>query len=218
VSKPRHVYRPPRGRYSGIFAIIGGVIATLAVFIAIPLSQKLADMTSPPPVRMPEPEAAPPPEQEMVMEEPPPEEPEEEPPEPPPESAPDLDMALDVGDLSLGTGGGFALSIPNFAMGGGDDAFGGGDLETPPQPYVKSQPVYPSNLLSKGVGGKVEIACVIDAGGGVSSTKIRKSSGNSSLDEAALKAVRKWKFKPAVRGGKKVKATCVVPFNFEVKR
>lgn len=218
MSKPRHVYRPPRGRYSGIFAIIGGVIATLAVFIAIPLSQKLADMTSPPPIAMPEPEAAPPPEQELVVEEPPPEEPEEEPPEPPPESAPDLEMAsLDV-DLSVGPGGGVSLAIPVFAMAGGDDPFGSGDLETPPQPTVKSQPVYPSSLLNKGIGGKVEIACVIDASGAVSGTKVRKSSGNSALDQAALKAVRKWKFKAAVRGGKKVKSTCVVPFNFEIKR
>lgn len=217
MSRPRHVYRPPRGRYSGIFAIIGGVIATLAVFIAIPLSQKLADMTSPAPIAMPEPEAAPPPEMELVVEEPPPEEPEEEPPEPPPESAPNLDMALDV-ELSVGPGGGVSLSIPKFAMAGGDDPFGSGDLESPPKPYRKSPPVYPSNLLSKGVGGKVEIACVINASGAISSSKVRKSSGNSSLDQAALKAVRKWKFNPAVRGGKKVKATCVVPFNFEIKR
>lgn len=217
MSKERHVYRPPSGRYSGIFALLGGVIATLAVFIAIPLSQKLSDMTSPPPIAMPEPEAAPPPEEELVMEEPPPEEPEEEPPEPPPESAPDLEMALDV-DLSLGAPGGVALNIPTFAMSGGDDPFGGGDMETPPQAYVKTQPVYPNYLLSKGIGGKVEIACVIDASGAVSSTKVRKSSGNSSLDQAALKAVKKWKFKPAVRGGQKVKATCVVPFNFEIKR
>lgn len=217
MSGQRHVYRPPRGRNSGIFAILGGVLATLAVFIAIPLSQKLADMTTPAPIAMPEPEAVPPPEQELVVEEPPPEEPEEEPPEPPPESAPDLDMALDIGDLSVGPAGGLAISIPNFAINGGDDPFGGGDLETPPQPYVKSQPVYPSQLLNKRIGGKVEIACVIDANGGLSSCKVRKSSGNGALDQAALKAVRKWKFKPAVRGGRKVRATCVVPFNFEVK-
>lgn len=219
MSKPqRHVYRPPRGRYSGIFAIIGGVIATLAVFIAIPLSQKLADMASPPTVAMPEPPPPPPPATLDLIEDPPPDDPIEDPPEPPPESAPNLDMALDIGDLTLGPGGGFAMTVPVFAMNGGDDPFGSDDMQTPPQPYVKTQPVYPSNLLSKGVGGKVEIACVIDAGGAVSSTKVRKSSGNSSLDQAALKAVRKWKFKPAVRGGKKVKATCVVPFNFEIKR
>jgi len=218
MSRERHVYRPPRGRYSGIFAILGGVIATLCVFVAIPLSQKLADLTSPPPVVIPEPEAAPPPEQELLVEEPPPEEIEEDPPEPPPQDAPNLDLALDVGDLSLGTGGGFVMEIPKFLMKGGDDPFGGGDLDSPPEPFSKSQPVYPSRLLSQGKGGKVLIAVVVDDGGRVVSTKVRQSSGYSELDQAALKAVKRWKFKPAVRGGRKVKATAVVPFNFEVKR
>ena len=77
---------------------------------------------------------------------------------------------------------------------------------------------YGEQTICAQLGGKVEIACVIDASGAISSSKVRKSSGNSSLDQAALKAVRKWKFNPAVRGGKKVKATCVVPFNFEIKR
>ncbi|MEM1085751.1 MAG: energy transducer TonB [Verrucomicrobiota bacterium] len=218
MKKERHVYRPPRGRRSGAYAVLGGIVATLLVFIAIPLSQKLADMTTPKVVVMPDPPPPPPPEELTVIEEEPPPEPEEEPPEPPPESAPDLEMALDVGDLSLGTGGGLALSIPKFAIGGGDDPFGGGDLESPPQPYAKSPPVYPNQLLSKGVGGKVLVSCVVDAKGAVVSTKIKESSGNRLLDQAAIKAVKRWKFKPAVRGGKEVKATCVVPFNFEIKR
>ena len=174
-------------------------------------------MTSPPVSVVPELEIEPP-EFAELDEPPPPEEVEEDPPEEPMDEQPNLDLGMDLGDLSVGTGGGFVVQIPKFALGGGDDPFGGGDLDSPPQPFSKSQPVYPNRLLSKGIGGKVVCAVMVDAAGAVSSAKVRKSSGNRDLDAAALKAVRKWKFKPAVRGGKKVKSTALVPFTFEVKR
>ena len=217
MKRDQHVYRPPKGRRTGIYSILGGAVATIAVFIAIPLSQMISDFTSP--VAPPPPEIeAEPPEFAELDEPPPPEEIEEEPPEEPMEEAPNLDLGLDLADLSVGTGGAFVVQIPKFAMGGGDDPFGAGGMDTPPQPFSKSQPIYPQRLLSKGIGGKVLCAVMVDASGKVVSSKIRQSSGNGELDAAALKAVRKWKFKPAVRGGKKVKATALVPFTFEVKR
>jgi protein TonB len=202
---------------TGIFAILGGVVATVAVFVAIPLSQKLADQFSPP-VEPPPELAVDPPEDFATDLEEPPEETEEPPPDEPLEEPTNLDLGMDLGDLSVGTGGAFVVEIPKFAMAGGDDPFGGGMMDSPPQPITKSQPVYPSRLLSQGIGGKVVVAVVVDETGKVTGAKIRDSSGNRELDNAALKAVRKWKFQPAVRGGKKARATALVPFNFEVKR
>ncbi len=202
---------------TGIFAILGGVLATIGVFVAIPLSQKLAEQFSPPVAPPPE-LTIDPPEDFVVELEEPPEEPDEPPPEEPLEDPANLDLGMDLGDLSVGTGGAFVIEIPKFAMAGGDDPFDGGMMDSPPQPISKSQPVYPSSLLSKGIGGKVVVAVVVDAAGKVTSAKVRNSSGNRELDGAALKAVRKWKFQPAVRGGKKVRATALVPFDFEVKR
>lgn len=217
MARKLHVYRPPRGRFSGIFAILGGVIATLAVFVAIPLSQRLSETLSPPSAPIPEVAVEPPEDFNVEIEEPP-EEVEETPPEEPVEEPANLDLGLEIADLSVGTGGGFVVEIPKFALGGGEDAFGSGDLDSPPQPVTKSQPVYPSKLLSKGIGGKVVVAVTVGADGRVAGAKVRDSSGNRDLDDAALKAVRKWKFRPAVRGGKKAQATALVPFNFEVKR
>lgn len=202
---------------TGIFAILGGVVATVAVFVAIPLSQKLAEQFSPPSAPPPEITIDPPQDFAVELEEPP-EEPDEPPPEEPLEEPTNLDLGMDLGDLSVGTGGAFVVEIPKFAMAGGDDPFGGGMMDSPPQPISKSEPVYPSRLLSKGIGGKVVVAVVVDNSGKVTSARVRTSSGSRDLDDAALKAVRKWKFQPAVRGGKKVKATALVPFNFEVKR
>ena len=201
-----------------MISVIVGLLATIGVFIAIPLTQKLTAILDS--------NAAPPP--EVVLEAPeeavfetdePPEEPEEEPePEEMVEEASDLDLGLEIADLTSGSGGGFLMEIPKFAMKGGDDPFGGGDLDSPPQPVNKMQPVYPSALLSKGIGGRVVITCVVDDSGRVASTRIQQSSGVPDLDKAAINAVNKWKFKPGTKAGKKIKSTCNVPFTFQVKK
>jgi protein TonB len=200
-----------------VISVLGGLLATIGVFVAIPLTQKLTailDGSSAPP---PEVTIEPPEDQSFDMDEPP-DEPEPEPePEEMVEESTDLDLGIDLGDLTAGTGGGFVMEIPKFAMKGADDIFGG-DLDSPPAPVNKLPPAYPSSLLSKGIGGRVLVTCTVDDSGRVAATSIKQSSGHPDLDKAAINAVNKWKFKPATKGGRKVKATCVVPFNFEVKK
>ncbi len=213
----RHVYRPPKSRVTGIISVLGGLLATVAVFVAIPLTQKLTAIlggSAPPP---PEMTIEPPEDMSFEMDEPP-EEPEPEPePEEMVDESQDLDLGIDLGDLTAGTGGGFVMEIPKFGMKGGDDLFGG-DLDSPPTPVNKLPPIYPSALLNKGIGGRVLVSCTVDAAGRVASTSIKQSSGHPELDRAAVSAVNKWKFRPATKGGRKIKATCIVPFVFEVNK
>lgn len=193
------------------------MVATIGVFVAIPLTQKLTaviDGSSPPP---PELSIEPPEEQTIELDEPP-EEPESEPePEEMVEESTDFDLGMELGDLTSGTGGGFLMEIPKFAMKGAEDEFGG-DFDSPPMPVNKLPPNYPSKLLGKGIGGRVLVSCTVDAEGVVINTAVKQSSGHSDLDNSAVAAVSKWKFKPATKGGKKIKATCIIPFNFEVKK
>ena len=213
----RHVYQPPKARLTDMMAALGGLVATIAVFVVIPLSQKLNDVFSDPPAPPEEMTVEPPQDQNFDMEEPPPDDPEDEPePEEIPDDAPEMDLGIDV-DLTAGTGGGFLVDIPKFGMKGGEDPFGG-DMDTPPSPVNRMPPQYPSALLKKGIGGKAVITCVVDAKGNIMSTKVKQSSGQPELDKAALQAVSRWKFKPARRDGKPIQATCNIPFTFEVKR
>jgi periplasmic protein TonB len=46
---------------------------------------------------------------------------------------------------------------------------------------------------------------------------IETSSGSTSLDEAALEAVRKWHFVPARRGAQAVEAWHLVPIVFKLE-
>ena len=160
----------------------------------------------------------PPEELAFELDEPPPEADNDPEPEELVEEASDLDLGLEVPDLAAGAGGGFVMEIPKFGMRGDDDAFGSGDLDSPPMPVNRLPPVYPAALLGKGLGGRVVVTCQVDATGQVSSARIRQSSGHPELDKAALAAVGKWKFKPGTKGGRPIQATLNIPFNFEVKR
>jgi TonB family protein len=148
----------------------------------------------------------------------------EPPPEPEPEEeikemveeASDLDLGFDAGDLAIGGGGAVLMEIPKFGV---KDAANMMDdqMDTPPQPTAKFPPQYPSSLLQKKITGKVLIACVIDVSGKIATSSVRLSSGNRELDQAALSALTRWKFKPAQKAGRPVKGSIVVPFNFEIK-
>ena len=214
----RNGYKPPRRSGLSPFTVIGGLLAALLVFLAIPLSQKLGDIFQPKTTFLDEDQATVDPPPDFELEEPPPPPEEEEP--PPPElsqESSDLDLALDLPNLSLGTGGGIVLEIaPKFGVQeGGEDVFGS-DLDSPPKATSRFPPQYPSKLLKKRITGTVFVLALIDENGLVTSTAVEKSSGQKAMDTAALKAVRRWKFNAGVRQGRPVKSKAVVPINFKI--
>jgi protein TonB len=141
-----------------------------------------------------------------------------------PNDAPTNDLGIDIGDMAAGEGpGGFIMDIPKFgrrgkSSGDDEDSMEGAEGSEAPAPTLKTPPVYPSTLLKKGIGGKVLITAVISTSGQVVKANIKGSSGYSELDNSALQAVLKWKFKPGKRNGKDVQATCIIPYTFEVKK
>lgn len=86
-----------------------------------------------------------------------------------------------------------------------------------PDYLVNPPPAYPFSSRKLGEEGTVLLAVEISPDGGVNSLSIRNSSGYSRLDEAALKAVRRWRFKPARIGGIAVSDKVEVPIRFALK-
>jgi len=66
----------------------------------------------------------------------------------------------------------------------------------------KTLPVYPRLARLRGYEGVVLVATEILPDGNVGNLRIKKSSGYAILDEAAMAAVKKWKFEPARKMGK----------------
>ena len=75
-------------------------------------------------------------------------------------------------------------------------------------------PVYPTLSRRLREEGTVHLLVLVSETGDPKSVQIRKSSGFDRLDEAALNAVRRWRFVPARRGIVAIAAQVIVPINF----
>jgi|TARA_Y100000766_G_scaffold281693_1_gene293646 protein TonB len=68
-------------------------------------------------------------------------------------------------------------------------------------PLVRINPQYPRNELLAGVEGWVKVRFTVEPDGSVSSPKVVQSKPPRVFDTAALRAIKKWKFKPKVVNG-----------------
>ncbi len=80
---------------------------------------------------------------------------------------------------------------------------------------LKNNIKYPDKAKLNGVEGKVFVKVFIDESGKIVKTSILKSAG-TDLDDAAVYAIRKLNFKPALADGKPVKVVIVIPIAFKL--
>lgn len=78
-------------------------------------------------------------------------------------------------------------------------------------------PVYPAAARRTGYEGTVVIRARIQIDGSADRVEIKKSSGYGVLDQAALEAVRKWRFIPARRGNEAVVEWVDIPLKFKLE-
>ena len=78
-------------------------------------------------------------------------------------------------------------------------------------------PAYPALSRRMGEEGRVLLRVFVEASGLPSKVELRTSSGSERLDQAALEAVKRWKFVPARQGDRAVPASVVVPIAFNLK-
>lgn len=73
-----------------------------------------------------------------------------------------------------------------------------------PEPIKRVEPKYPINAAREGREGWTILSFVINKEGNVSDAIVKESSGSKDIDKASLKAVSKWKYKPAFENGKPI--------------
>jgi len=79
------------------------------------------------------------------------------------------------------------------------------------------QPVYPEEALRAGLEGLVVLEAVVDERGRVGhDVKVVRRLG-LGCDEAAVAAVRQWRFRPATRDGKPIKVRRIFPILFRLQ-
>ncbi len=75
-------------------------------------------------------------------------------------------------------------------------------------------PKYPPLSRRIGEEGRVLLRVLVSANGAAQSVEIEAGSGSARLDQAALDAVKKWRFIPAKRDKEPISAFVIVPIQF----
>jgi protein TonB len=87
----------------------------------------------------------------------------------------------------------------------------GGDIREPKK-ISDMKPVYPAEAIAAGVQGIVILEIIIDRDGSVSSALVLRPV--QMLDQAALDAVKQWRFTPTLLNGAPVPVIMTVTVNF----
>ncbi|MCB1120236.1 MAG: energy transducer TonB [Verrucomicrobiae bacterium] len=204
-----------------LFSIPLGTLIVAALFIALPLTQILSNITNmenddknsrvqvqpppPPPPEPPEKEEEEQKEEDIEMKK-----------ETQQLTLDQINMALNAGDGGM-TASGVSVQVFDIADNFDDMVFEIADLDKPPVPLVRIAPVYPPELKRNRVQGTVNVVFIVDEFGNVKRPSIEKSS-NREFNENALKAVRQWKFEPGEKDNKKVKTRVRLPLSFTLRR
>ncbi|GGI75514.1 energy transducer TonB [Shewanella gelidii] len=116
---------------------------------------------------------------------------------PPPDSSSDIDtnMAFSMGSLNTGDAStGFKLG--NMMTRDGDVA-----------PIVRIPPQWPIKALRDGKEGWVQLSFSITETGSTADVKVIKAEPKRLFNKSAIKALKKWKYKPKIVDGKPMKRT-----------
>lgn len=90
-------------------------------------------------------------------------------------------------------------------------------LDSAPAYTYNPKPSYPRAARSQCQQGTVILLVEVLPSGRVCGVDIDRSSGHQLLDDAAVKAVKKWRFEPAKKGRTSVRAWVKIPVEFNLK-
>jgi TonB family protein len=85
----------------------------------------------------------------------------------------------------------------------------------PPQPMFSPDPEYSQTARSKKIQGSVYLEVEVLEDGKVGEVRVVKGL-EESLDQNSIHTIRRWRFKPAVREGKRIKVLIDVVMNFRI--
>lgn len=117
--------------------------------------------------------------------------------------------------IGPGTGSGLG---PGTGGGTGGGAYRPGAGITLPEVLTEVKPAYTAEAMRAKVQGVVWLECIVMPDGTVSNVKITKSLDPVfGLDEQAIVAARKWRFKPGMRQGQPVPVIITIELTFTLR-
>jgi TonB family protein len=116
-----------------------------------------------------------------------------------------------------GPGQGSGLG-PGFGGGVGGGAYKPGNGVLLPQPIQEVKPQYTADAMRAKVQGTVLLECVVLPDGTVGPVEVVRSLDSTfGLDQEAIKAAKKWRFKPGTRFGEPVAVLVTIELTFTLR-
>lgn len=140
------------------------------------------------------------------------------PPPPPPPQAPPKQQAPEPEPAQTG---GIEFNLPKVAMSAPTAGLSGAGLgsDADATPIVRIEPKFPMKAAREGIEGYVVMSFSIDEVGGVADVKVIEANPKRVFDKAAVRALRKWKYKAKVEDGKALKQEgLTVRLDFKLER
>ncbi|HWZ31029.1 MAG TPA: energy transducer TonB [Bryobacteraceae bacterium] len=116
------------------------------------------------------------------------------------------------GGVGVGRGVGYGLGA-NGGFGGGAYRIGGG--VSPPSVLSKVEPEYSEDARKAKWQGTVTLQIVVDEHGNPQQMQVTRALG-MGLDQKAMEAVSKWRFRPGMKDGKPVPVIATIEVNFRL--
>ncbi len=133
------------------------------------------------------------------------------------EAPPTIDRAL----TRPGEGSGIGVRGAVEAIESTDGADGLAGIETADgdaMPFLRIQPEFPEQALARGIEGRVLIEFDVSEAGAVENARVVAFEPSPVFNEAALRAVRQWRYNPKIVNGRTVRQTgmrIAIPFRRE---
>lgn len=138
---------------------------------------------------------------------------------PPQDEPPPPDMNLSQNLRPDMTGEGFAPSFGGEMELDTGTGLGIGAADQDAVPLVRVNPQYPIRAAQRGIEGWVEVEFTISRTGTVKDATVIGYYPSGIFNDAALRAIRRWKYNPKVEGGKAVERPgVVVRLNFQLPK
>jgi TonB family protein len=127
--------------------------------------------------------------------------------------------------LSTGSGSGTGAGAgqgsglgPGFGGGTGGGAYRPGNGVNLPQPITEVKPQYTADAMRAKVQGTVLLECVVLPDGSVGTVEVVRSLDSTfGLDQEAIKAAKRWKFRPGTRFGEPVAVLVTIELTFTLR-
>jgi len=131
-------------------------------------------------------------------------------------------VAKEVGEpegIKGGVPGGVSGGQVGGVLGGhGDQLWRADRVATPPVVVSRRLPSYPPLARARGIEGLVVLEAIVDREGHVEQDSLKVLRSVAALDNAAISAFRRWRFRPARdRDGAPVRVVLQVPIRFRLR-